>query len=82
MSKHKSTLKGMQLAFTGPDVPVEMRAAGSSSRYNQARNTIMTIYGYTLLLKIIILTWIKEFYNVIELSDKTFQARKSLKKSL
>ena len=49
MSKHKSILKGIHLAFTGPDVPVEMRAAGSSSRYNQSRNTILTIYGYSLL---------------------------------
>ena len=49
MKKHRTTLAGMHMAFTGPDVPVKFRnpanqQSSALSRYHRARKTIISIY--------------------------------------
>lgn len=47
MSSHQVTFGGMQLSFTGSNVPVELRNPSNDSRFAEARRTMMTIYGYS-----------------------------------
>jgi hypothetical protein len=47
MSQHGDTLRGLELGFTGPDIPAEFqRQPGRTNRFHQVRQTLIDIYKW------------------------------------